>query len=454
MLFLFCLGHALEELALDRARNAVRALASLAPRTATVRRGGREEEVSVEQLAIDDELLVRPGARIPADGVIIEGSSAIDQASVTGESIPVDHGPGDSVFAATVNGESPLVLKVTRLTHDNTLARVVKLVEDAQSSASRRQQLTERFTRWFVPAVLLLAAGVATVPLIFGVSVHDSFLRSMTLLVAASPCALALATPAAMLTGIAQGARRGLLIKGGVHLENLGIVTAIAFDKTGTLTEGRPELVGLFSATSEPEADDRLLQTAAALEQRSGHPLAEAIVRAAAVRGLEPSEATAVTSITGRGLSGTVDGQTVLVGSEQLMDESGVTLPPDVIERLGQFHNDGKSTLIVAIAGRVAGVVAVADTPRPSAANAITRLRRLGIRRLLLLTGDNAKVGEALARSLGLDVVRSDLMPEGKAAAIRDLAASETVAMVGDGVNDAPALAAASVGIAMGGGST
>lgn len=454
LLFLFGLGHALEELALDRARNAVRALASLAPRTATVRRRGVEEEVSVEQLVIGDELLVRPGSRIPADGVIAEGQSAIDQAAVTGESMPVDRGQGDTVFAATVNGEGPLVLKVTRLAKDNTLARVVKLVEEAQSSTSRRQQLTERFTRWFAPAVLLVAAAIAALPFIFDIPFDDSFLRAMTLLVAASPCALALGTPAAMLAGIAQGARKGLLIKGGVHLETLGVVRTVAFDKTGTLTQGRPELVGVFSTTAVGQDEDGLIRIAAALERRSGHPLAEAIVRAAAARGLELPEADAVTSITGRGLSGMVDGQSVLVGSEQLMADSDVSLPGDVIGRLGKFQEDGKSTMIVAIDGRVAGVIAVADTPRPNAADAIKRLRRLGIPRLLLLTGDNARVGEALARSLGLDAVRSNLMPEDKVTAIRELAAGEPVAMVGDGVNDAPALAAASVGIAMGGAST
>ncbi|MBI2765903.1 MAG: cadmium-translocating P-type ATPase [Chloroflexi bacterium] len=452
LLFLFSLGHVLEEFALDRARNAVRQLAGLAPRTATVRRGDAEEEVSVDQLALGDELIVRPGSRIPADGTIVSGQSAIDQSPVTGESIPVEKAPGDAVFTGTVNGDGPLLLNVTRLAKDNTLARVVKLVEQAQSQKSHSQQLTERFTAWFVPATLLAAASLAVLPLFFGIAFSDSFLRAMTLLVAASPCALALGTPAAMLTGVAQGARNGLLIKGGAHLETLGAVKAIAFDKTGTLTQGRPEVVDIVPAGAVDEA--QLLTVMAAVERRSGHPLAQAIVRAAETRGLELPEAGEVASVTGRGLSGAVGGRAVLIGSRRLMDESGVSLPDAVTARAAQLQEDGKTTMIVAIDGQAAGVIAVADTLRPNAVTTIQRLRRSGIKRLLLLTGDNQQVGEALARSLQLDAVRSNLMPEDKVTAMRELAAGETVAMVGDGVNDAPALATASVGIAMGGAST
>ena len=452
LLFLFTFGHVLEELALDRARNAVRELAGLSPKTATVRRGEAEEEVSVDQLELGDELVVRPGSRIPADGTIVGGTSAIDQSPVTGESIPVERAPGDAVFAGTVNGDGTLLLKVTRLAKDNTLARVVKLVEQAQSQKSRSQQLTERFTAWFVPATFLAATSVAVLPLLFGVSFSDSFLRAMTLLVAASPCALALGTPAAMLAGIAQGARRGLLIKGGAHLETLGTVEAIAFDKTGTLTQGKPEVVDIIQAGAVDEG--QLLSITAALERRSGHPLAQAIVRAAESRGLELPEAGEVTSITGRGLRGAVAGRTVLIGNRRLMDESGIVLLGEITGRADQLERDGKTTMIVAINDRAAGVIAVADTLRPNAVETIQRLRRSGIKRLLLLTGDNQRVGEALSRSLRLDAVRSNLMPEDKVTAIRELAAGETVAMVGDGVNDAPALASASVGIAMGGAST
>jgi len=452
LLFLFTLGHVLEELALDRARNAVRALAGLSPKAAIVRRGDTEEEVGVDQLAIGDELIVRPGARIPADGVVASGQSAVDQSPVTGESIPVDKAPGDAVFAGTVNGDGTLTLKVTRLNKDNTLARVVKLVEQAQVQKSRSQQLTERFTAWFVPATLLGAAALAVLPLLFAVTFSDSLLRAMTLLVAASPCALALGTPAAMLAGIAQGARKGLLIKGGAHLETLGTVRVIAFDKTGTLTQGRPEVVDIVAAEGVDEG--WLVTMTAAVERRSGHPLAQAIVGAAEARRLELPEARDVTSVTGRGLGGVVAGQAVLIGNRRLMDESGIALPREVAESADQFGRDGKSTMIVAIDGRAAGVIAVADTLRPNAIATVQRLRKAGIKRLLLLTGDNQQVGEALARSLQLDAVRSNLMPEDKVAAIQELATGETVAMVGDGVNDAPALATASVGIAMGGAST
>lgn len=454
LLFLFSLGHVLEELALDRARNAVRGLAGLAPKTATVRRGDAEEEVGVELLALDDRVIVRPGARIPADGVIEDGQSGVDQSPVTGESVPVDKGPGDSVFAGTVNGEGTLELRVTRLTKDNTLARVIKMVEEAQSRKSRSQQLTERFTRWFVPAVLLGAAAMTALPLIFGIALGDAFLRAMTLLVAASPCALALGTPSAMLAGIAQGARNGLLIKGGVHLETLGVVDTIAFDKTGTLTLGRPEVVDLVAAAGISGETSRVLGVAASLERRSGHPLAQAVVRAAEARGVALADPEAVTSLTGRGIRGTVGSEAVLIGNRKLMDESGIPVPPEVAARLSQFEAAGNTTMIVAIDRQVAGALALADTPRPAAAETIRRLRRAGIKRMLLLTGDNARVGEALAAALELDAVRSGLMPEDKVAAIRELAAGQTVAMVGDGANDAPALAAASVGIAMGGART
>jgi Cd2+/Zn2+-exporting ATPase len=454
LLFLFSLGHVLEELALDRARNAVRGLAGLAPKTATVRRGDAEEEVSVDQLALDDRVIVRPGARIPADGVIQDGQSGVDQSPVTGESVPVDRGPGDPVFAGTVNGEGTLALRVTRLTKDNTLARVIKMVEEAQSQKSRSQQLTERFTRWFVPAVLFGAAALTALPLIFGIALSDAFLRAMTLLVAASPCALALGTPAAMLAGIAQGARNGLLIKGGVHLETLGVVETIAFDKTGTLTQGRPEVVDAMATAAISGDIGRLVGVAASIERRSGHPLAQAVVRAAEARGVALLDPAGVTSLTGRGLSGTVGLEAVLIGNRKLMEESGIALPPEVAARLGQFEEAGNTTMIVAVNGQVAGALALADTPRPAAADTIRRLRRAGIKRMLLLTGDNARVGEALAATLELDAVRSGLMPEDKVTAIRELAAGQTVAMVGDGVNDAPALAAASVGIAMGGAGT
>jgi len=455
LLFLFSLGHVLEEMALDRARDAVRKLGELAPKTALVKREGREVEVGVEQLVLDDVVIVRPGIRLPVDGVIASGESAVNQAPVTGESVPVDKGPGDKVFAGTVNGDGALEVKVTRLAKDNTLARVMQLVEEAQGQKTRTQQLTEKFTAWFVPTVLIGDLGLMLVPLAFGVPFRQAFLRAMTLLVAASPCALALGAPSAMLAGIGQAARHGLLIKGGAHLESLGKVETIAFDKTGTLTQGKPEVIDVCPVDGGKVDARQLLATAAAVESRSGHPLAQAVVRAAQARSLILPLAGEVTSLTGRGVSSSVNDRTVLIGNLKLLAESGVQMSEAVSVKVASLQGAGNTTMIVAIDNEVAGILALADTPRSNAAETIRHLKRLGVRQTVLLTGDNALIGEEIAYGLGLDAVRAELMPEDKVTAIRELLATgQTVAMVGDGVNDAPALAAASVGIAMGGAGT
>jgi Cd2+/Zn2+-exporting ATPase len=452
LLFLFGLGHALEELALDRARQAVRKLGELTPRTALVRRDGIEADVGVEQLAIGDVVIVRPGTRIPIDGAVMSGTSAVDQSPVTGESIPVEKAAGDEVFAGSLNSEGALEVLVSRLARDNTLARVMTMVEEAQGQKSSTQQITERFTRYFVPAVLGGAVLVLLLSLGFGVGLRESFLRTMTLLVAASPCALALGAPSAMLAAIAQAARNGLLVKGGRYLETLGEVEVVAFDKTGTLTHGRPEVTDVVSAGALRE--EEVLSLAAAIERRSGHPLARAIVRAADVRALPNKDASDVVSLTGRGVRGIVEGRQVMLGNRRLFDEARKPLPVSLEQMAEQLEREGKTTMFVGADSEVAGVVALADTPRPAAADTIRRLKKIGVRRTLMLSGDNARVAERIGRDLGVDVVRADLMPDQKVEAIRALASGETVAMVGDGVNDAPALAAASVGIALGGAST
>ena len=359
LLFLFGLGHTLEERALDRARAAVRALGDLTPKTALIRRGGAEIELPVDQVQIDDVVIVRPGTRVPVDGEVIAGQSAVDQSPVTGESAPVDKMPGSQTFAGTINGEGALEVRVTRLARDSTLARVMRLVEEAQAQKSPTQQTVERFSRVFVPAVLVAALLLIVVPPLFGVPFQESFLRAMTLLVAASPCALALGAPAAILAGVARAARGGVLVKGGVHLENLGRLKAIAFDKTGTITSGRPEVTDVVVAVvADGQADGReangpigwqianrksqiadgngmapevagLLALAAAAESRSGHPLAQAVVRAAKIampdRPLLP--VAEVESLTGRGLRARVDGRSVLIGSLKLLDENECARP-------------------------------------------------------------------------------------------------------------------------------
>lgn len=454
LLFLFSLGHALEERALDRARRAVRALADLAPKTALVRRKGTEVELPVEQLELDDVVIVRPGVRIPVDGLILSGRSGVDQSPVTGESVPVDKKPGDPVFASTVNGEGALEVRVTRLAKDSTLARVMKMVEEAQTQKSPTQQTVEKFERVFVPAVLVMTVLVILVPPLFGVPFKVSFLRAMTLLVAASPCALALGTPAAILAGVAQAARNGVLVKGGVHLENLGRLKAIAFDKTGTITHGQPEVTDVIPMGSSV-GKDQLLALAAAAESRSGHPLAQAVVRAAQLQGLALPAVSDVESLTGMGLRAKSNGQTVLVGSLKLMEDNSAEVTQEVRRQAEDLQSNGKTIMLVELDGTIAGLIALADTIRPDAARAMAGLKRLGVQETVMLTGDNTRVATAIARQAGLTDFRADLMPEDKVTAIRSLVSGHgLVAMVGDGVNDAPALANATVGIAMGGAGT
>jgi len=455
LLFLFSLGHALEERALDRARAAVRALANLAPKTALVRRNGKEQELPVESLQLDDVVIVRPGVRIPIDGVILTGNSGVDQASVTGESLPIDKVPGDQVFASTVNGEGALEVKVTRLAKDSTLARVMKMVEEAQSQKSPTQQTVEKFERIFVPAVLIVTALIIIVPPLFGFPFRVSFLRAMTLLVAASPCALALGTPATILAGVAQAARNGVLVKGGVHLENLGHLKAIAFDKTGTVTHGKPEVTDIvaFQESGWKEAD--MLSLAAGAESRSAHPLAQAVVRSAQTQGLPVSVMDEVESLTGRGLRAVSNGKTIWIGNRKLMDEATVTLSAEALEKAQAFQEQGKSLMWIAEDRTAIGIIALADTLRSEAALTMKALKQTGVAHTIMLTGDNSRSASAIAKEIGLTEFRADLMPEDKLAVIRELVKEYgQVAMIGDGVNDAPALANATVGIAMGGAGT
>lgn len=455
LLFLFSLGHALEERALDRARRAVRALADLAPKTALVRRDGKEQESPVESLQLNDVVIVRPGVRIPIDGIILDGDSGIDQSSVTGESLPVDKTVGDQVFASTVNGEGALEVKVTRLAKDSTLARVMKMVEEAQAQKSPTQQTVEKFERVFVPAVLILTALVIVIPPLFGFPFRESFLRAMTLLVAASPCALALGTPAAILAGVAQAARNGVLVKGGAHLENLGLLKAIAFDKTGTVTHGQPEVTDVVAIQSSAWKEADLLSIAAGAESRSAHPLAQAVVRSAQTQGLPVSPVDDVESLTGRGLRAVANGKTIWIGNQKLMNEAGVTLSAESISRAEALQGQGKTLMWIAVDKTLAGLIALADTLRKEAAPTMHALKQSGVAHTIMLTGDNARSASAIANEIGLTEFRADLMPEDKLTIIRDLVKEYgQVAMIGDGVNDAPALANATVGIAMGGAGT
>lgn len=454
LLFLFALANALEEYALDRARSAIRALAELAPSRARVMRHGQEVEVPVEQVAIGDLVVVRPAERITADGIIREGHSAVNQAPITGESVPVDKEPGDEVFAGTVNGEGALIIAATRAAGDRTLDRVIRLVEEAQTAKAPTQRATEKFERIFVPLIIIADILLIILPPLLGdVLWSDSLYRGMTVLVAGSPCALALGAPAAMLAGIAQAARHGVLVKGGVHLETLAQAKAVAFDKTGTLTRGRPEVTDMVPMRDV--AVEELLGTAAAVEARSQHPLAQSVVRRAKAEALTIPAAGELQSITARGVRAEVGGEMVSIGSPRLWEGEGEALPTEIAAARADLAARGRSVMIVRHGARWLGVLGLSDPPRASVPPTLAALRQLGLGPLVMLTGDHQGVGDAVGREVGVDEVLADLMPEDKVAAIHRLRERHGgVIMVGDGVNDAPALAAASVGIAMGGAGT
>ncbi|MCC6458299.1 MAG: cadmium-translocating P-type ATPase [Caldilineaceae bacterium] len=455
LLFLFSLGHAGEHYALDRARNAVNALGTLMPKTAQVKRGASLEEVPVDQLEPGDVVVVRPGERIPVDGQVAQGSSTVDQSPITGESVPVPKQSGDEVFAGSINQDAALDVTTTALARDNTLSRVLRLVQEAQNQQSPTQQFTQRFTRWFVPAVLVVVALVIVVPPLAGwMPLSDSFYRAMLLLVAASPCALAIGTPAAVLAGIAQAARHGVLIKGGVHLENLGRLQVMAFDKTGTLTTGRFAVTDLvpFNGTTTTE----LLSIAAAVEQQSTHPLAQGVLTAAQEQNISFPLASQVENIPGKGVTSVVNGQPVQIGTLRLFEEiDGGISDQALAEVMTRLEAEGKSTMALRHGDRFLGVLALADQPRHGVQETLQRLLQLGVKQLVMLTGDNEKVARRIAAEVGVTDVQAQLLPEDKLSAIRALEAEHgAIAMTGDGVNDAPALATATVGIAMGGAGT
>jgi Cd2+/Zn2+-exporting ATPase len=449
LLFLFSLANALEGYALDRARNAIKALGELAPAMARVVRGGVEQMVPVEEVPLGSMVLVRPGERLPVDGVVRTGRSAVDQAPITGESVPVDKAPGEAVFAGTVNGEGALEVETTRAAGDRTLDRVIRMVAEAQSQKARTEQLTSRFERIFVPVVLVTDVLVITVPPLVGWwDWSTSFYRGMAMLVGASPCALALGTPAAVLSGIGQAARRGVLIKGGMHLEGLAAIRALAVDKTGTLTTGRPEVTDAVAVDGDLA---RLLAVAAGVERQSQHPLAEAIVRHAVAAGVPAAEAAPLESVTARGVRSVVDGEAVELGSLRMWQDTPEAVPPAVRDVVTRLQHAARSTVVIRHGGRWLGVFGIADQPRPGAKRALARLRALGVRPIVMLTGDHAQVARAIADQVGIDEVHADLLPEQKVEVMEALRRTHgDVGMVGDGVNDAPALARATVGIAMG----
>ncbi len=470
-MFLFSLGNSLEGYTMDRARNAIRSLMELSPRRATLIHGEHEEQVPVEDLIVGDRILVRPGEQIPMDGVVLTGLSAVNQAPITGESVPVEKGTGQEVYAGTVNGQGALTLRVTHLAADTTIARIIKMVEKAQAQKAPSQRFVDRFARVYTPAVIAVAASVAILPPLFGwltgagtfaALFGEWFYRALVLLVIACPCALVISTPVTIVSAIASAARSGVLIKGGAHLEALGSLKVMAFDKTGTLTAGQPRVVDVLCldhqaglAWTECPNCRHMLADAAAVERRSEHPLARAVVQTAGEQGLAHALPAAedVEALTGRGVRGRVNGHSITVGTHTFIHESD----PDLVESplcdaVHAAQDAGQTAMVVRddCCG-VRGYIAVADTVRPGVPEVMAALARVGIERRVMLTGDNPATAQAVAAAAGVDDVQAELLPEQKVAAIEALLDEyEAVAMVGDGVNDAPALARATVGIAMG----
>ena len=470
-IFLFSLGNTLESYTMDRARNAIRRLMDLAPRRATLLHGDLEEVVPVEALRAGDRILVKPGERVPMDGQVLAGESAVNQAPVTGESMPADKAPGAAVFAGTVNGPGALTVRVTRLSGDSTIARIIRMVEEAQAQKAPTQRFVDRFARVYTPIVIAAAVAIALIPPIAGwlsgsatfVALFPQWLyRALVLLVIACPCALVISTPVTIVSAIARAARAGVLIKGGSHLEALGRLRVIAFDKTGTLTAGTPHVVGVRCLEHREGTSWRdcvscrqTLATAAAVERRSEHPIAQAVVQMATDLDLVEGEAAAVSvqSMAGRGVRGRVNGHTVTVGAHTLLHDTSPELVDGPLCRAAHSAEDaGQTTMIVRddCCG-VLGMISVADALRPGVKDAMQTLERVGIEHTVMLTGDNEATARAIAAGAGVAEFRAQLLPEQKVEAIEELLVEYgAVAMVGDGVNDAPALARATVGIAMG----
>jgi Cd2+/Zn2+-exporting ATPase len=448
LLFLFSLSNALQQYALDRSRRAISSLMDLRPDEATIYDDGVERRLPIEAVTVGQHMLVRPGERLPLDGVIVSGTTSINQAPITGESAPVTKQPGDTVFAGTINQDGALTVRVTKLASESTLARIIALVEEAHANKAPTQRWIDLFEQRYAVAVIGLTLLAIALPPLLGAPFGPSFYRAMTLLVVASPCALVISTPAAVLSAIANAARQGILFKGGAYLEALGSVRAIALDKTGTLTTGRPRVTDVMPF--DGYTSDQVLRLAASVEQHSEHPIAAALVAEARDRSVALAEPAAVQAVPGRGVRGVVDRQTVLVGNSDLFTELGQPLTEPVVEAIRRLQAEGKTTMAVTTDHPI-GVVAVADTARSEAGSVIARLRGLGVQRIVMLTGDHRLVAETVAHDLGVTEVRADLLPQEKQQVVADLVRQEgQVAMVGDGVNDAPALATASIGVAMG----
>jgi Cd2+/Zn2+-exporting ATPase len=447
VVFLFAVAQWLEVRTLERARQAIRALMDLSPPEALVKRHGHEHRVKVDDIHAGEEIIVKPGDKVPLDGVVLAGHSDVNEAPITGESLPADKTAGDEVYAGTINGRGALDVRVTRVHRDTRLARITHLVETAQAQRAPVQTFVDRFARIYTPAVIALAVLVIVVPVAAGGDPVTWIYRALVLLVISCPCALVISTPVSIVAALAGAARNGVLIKGGAHLERLAAVRAIGFDKTGTLTRAEPQVVAVVPLNGASSQD--VLRLAAALEARSTHPIARAIAHHAASLGVAATPATSVAALHGLGAEGTVDGRHVIIGNERLFRERG--LPVGEARPLIASHLEaGRTLVLVAADGVPTGALSIADRPRETAREAVELLRDQGVRRVVMLTGDQPATATAIAREVGVDEVRAGLLPDQKHAAIRELRAQGPVMMVGDGINDAPALAASDVGVAIG----
>ncbi|MBE9607463.1 cadmium-translocating P-type ATPase [Acetobacteraceae bacterium H6797] len=448
VVFLFLVGELLEGFAAGRARASIQGLINLVPKTALREEGGETREVPAASLAPGDIILIRPGDRVPADGMVLSGESSVDEAPVTGESAPRRKAPGDTLFAGTINQEAALRLTVTAGAQDNTIARIVRLVEQAQEAKAPTERFIDRFSRYYTPSVVVVAALVAILPpLLAGGDWGEWVYKGLAILLIGCPCALVISTPAAIAAALSSGARRGLLMKGGAVLEQAGHVTAVAFDKTGTLTAGKPRVTDIAGfARSEAE----VLALAAALEAGSSHPLATAILNRASEAGLRPAVAAGAAAVPGQGVRGLVGGEMVFLGSVEAA-AGRAALSETEAARIADWQAEGKSVSVLVAGGRIAGAIAMRDEPREDAAEGLRALDALGVK-AVMLTGDNPTTAKAIAASLGIEA-RAGLLPEDKQCIVKELqSGGAVVAKVGDGINDAPALAAADIGIAMGGG--
>jgi len=450
VMFLFSLGNTLEARTVDRARESVRSLIGLFPTQARVRRGTEEIEIPVNEVAIGEMFIVRPGEKIATDGIVVAGSSTVNQASITGESEPVEKVVGAGVFAGSINQRGSLDIRATATSQDNTLAKIIHLVEAAQAEKAPSQRFAEKFGRYYTPSVLILAALTGVLlPFVSTRSVSDSIYIALTLLVVSCPCALVISTPVTIVSAIGNAARNGILVKGGSHLEAAGAVEVVAFDKTGTLTAGEAKVTDVIPCAGYTK--EQVLSLVAGVESRSEHPLAESIMCEARERGVQIAEISDFEGFTGMGATAKFNGDSCVVGNTRLMEQLGIDLGPHA-EEINNLQTQGKTAVLVSTNGQLVGIVALADTIRDSAKEAFAELRKIGVHRIVMITGDNQMSAQVVARQLGVDEYYAELLPQDKVDIVRVLIErfGSRVAVIGDGVNDAPALAAATVGIAMG----